>query len=217
MATGDRDSVNFMRCPICLGRHQTIPGLAPDAEVRCNYCDRTSRWSSWLPAHDLPTDSSSSVPKVGDGPLWRSRKIQGLCILLFLMAWGYTSYLYMASLNGPQFLRYYAVVFGLTWFGSLVARDVWGEEWIYSIIPCIFYEGVGVIRLITGMMSGMHRFTLMLVMMAIGGCIFFLRVKSGGGGYGLGGSCAIGGCGGGGGGGGCGGGGCGGGCGGCGG
>lgn len=223
MATSNGDSMTVKRCPVCLARHQNFPGLMEVEQVKCTICGQSSKWGAWLDgyvqAQTLSTDRSGSIPTAGTPSGGKGTWITWLVVFLLGIIW-FASFLYMVDLDGPAFLDFYLNVFLATFIGSTALRLLLDDKWRCSLVGFAAFEGVGVIRLLTGLNAGMHRFGFMIAMMVGCGFIFFMRAKENGRGYGIGGSCAVGGCGGEGGcssGGGCGGGGggCGGGCGGC--
>jgi hypothetical protein len=196
------------RCPVCLTRHLLDATLKGNTQVKCAKCGNTSKMEFWLDARELPA-GSAAAPPAEKATATDKFMVAMLGVLLIIAAWS-ASYFYMKLLKGPDFLLFFFLVLIVLWILSAIARHAIEDTWTFSIIGCVVFEGVGVIRLVSGWLAGMHNFGFMIAMMFFGAFIFFVRAKAGGG-YGVGGSCAGGGCGGSG----CGGGGCGGGCGGC--
>jgi hypothetical protein len=133
-------------------------------------------------------------------------------MILVLMIGGiwFASYAFTRSFRGPEFLVFYALALIVLWLLTVALRHFWKDYMMVSVIGCVVFVGIGIVRFVTGLLAGMGNFLFLFIMMGLGGLLFFMRAKNEGG-YGVGGSCAVGGCGGGS----CGGGGCGGGCGGC--
>lgn len=196
------------RCPVCLRRHALASGVAESCGVTCAGCGKSSRWGDWLPSRELPTDAELEPASVADPETSVPLRMLGVAALLVAIVW-LASYLYMFTLKGPDFIVFYLLLLGGIWLAVLGAKAALNREWLPRIAGLIAFEGVGAIRLVTGLMAGMHTFDLLLIMMLMGGCSFLLKAQEGGGdssGWGVGSACSGGGCGGGG----CGGGGCGG-------
>jgi len=122
------------------------------------------------------------------------------------------------DLKGQAFLAFYLVLFFVTLFGGGIARAKLKQVPGVGVLALVLFEAVGVIRIITGLEKGMHKFGFLLAIMIVGGFVFVFKFLSRSAGSGRDGGSDfffIGGCGGCGGGGGCGGCGGGGGCGGC--
>lgn len=125
---------------------------------------------------------------------------------------------FLYTMKGPDFLLLYFIVFVfLRVFVALARAQEGFAELAAPVIGCLVYEIFGAVRMVVGSAHGLHKWDFLILMMVIGGPLFFVRFDNigggasgtgGGGWFGCGSSC--------GGGGGCGGGGCGGGgCGGC--
>lgn len=127
----------------------------------------------------------------------------------------------LSTMNGPDFLKFYACWFVFTLVVLMILRRIGLDTWLMNFIFLFLYEGLGFARYQIASAAGMHRFEILIIMMACGVPFFIFRVQKEGenrSGAGLwitqsrgNGGCGSSGCGGSG----CGGGGCGGGCGGC--
>ncbi|HAB14830.1 MAG TPA: hypothetical protein PLX89_09850 [Verrucomicrobiota bacterium] len=122
------------------------------------------------------------------------------------------SFLY--SVNGPEFLALFAGWFVVVFGTVLVLRWRGMDTPAVTAAGLIIFESLGIVRIMMGSSHGLHRWTILIIFMVVGGLAFSMRAEHfRGSGSSGGGGCSGGtGCGGGGGGG-CGGGG--GGCGGC--
>lgn len=215
MATDDEPTPNVIRCPICLTKHRVPPELRSAERVRCAACRHCFDLVCGIEAQISPGDSVNRLPALQRAPLLEDLSRWFAVLMAVLVIW-ICAYAVMVDMKGPEFLKFFGILFVILILAATLVRHVWADQWKVSILACLTFEGVGLIRLVSGSLAGMHKFDFLLVMMILGGLIFFVRAKADGSGYGIGGGCAIGGCGAGGcGGGGCGGGGCGGGCGGC--
>jgi predicted Zn finger-like uncharacterized protein len=207
MATEVRDDARLTRCPHCRARHRVPDELAYDATVRCQKCDRVFDLYRGLKAQGVPTDSLTPPPVLVEG-----RELSVLRSVIWpaccLGALWLSSYLIMPGMNGPEFLVFDLVVGLALLIVCTVARHLWRDRWTVSLLGFVAFEGVGLLRFWTSTKTKWEDFSFLMILMAVGGLLFFVRggKRSGS----SDGGWFIGGCGGGCGGGGCGGGGCGG-------
>ena len=163
-----------------------------------------------------PTSSKSSKSKPSGGA---NNLLPGMIVCAVLLVF---CLLIQTGMKGPAFLVFYAIVWGVLFFGAGVLKSQKAGS-AYVILGLITFELLGVGRMIYGASIGMSKFGSMFQGMIFGGLLFLIHLtsaESSGTGSGSGSfyassfssynSCGSS-CGGGG----CGGGGCGGGCGGC--
>lgn len=111
---------------------------------------------------------------------------------------------FLHTMRGPDFLLLFGGWFIVTFGGVLVFRWCVRDTPITTILGVICFESLGVARIIDGSAHGMHKWLFLILMMILGGLIFFLRAdhfqntgNSDGGSW-WGSSCGSSGCGGGG-------------------
>lgn len=235
MAGSSTARLRQIRCPVCLQRIETPADSGGDERLVCPHCGRAFEKKNALPVDKafaksvgrapkatIVSDESAdidSAPPATPAPQWSGkggfRFMVGLTgVMGVVMALSY----FTQDLNGPDFLVFYPVLFFVTLFGGGIARAKLKQVPGIGLLAWVLFEAVGVIRIITAMEKGMHKFGFLIAMMIVGGIVFlfkFNRRFAGSGRDGDSGFFILGGCGGCGGGGGCGGCGGGGGCGGC--
>lgn len=103
------------------------------------------------------------------------------------------------TMRGPEFLFLYFAWFVLTFAAVLILRHRGLDKPLTTFSGLLVYEGFAVIRLIDGSAHGLHRWENLIIMMVIGGLVFFVRASHSGDGNSSGGffhSCSSGsGCG----------------------
>ena len=111
--------------------------------------------------------------------------------------------------TASEFLSGYAVWFLFLFVGSrTIQKGKADDHPIPTLVGLFLFESVGLLRIVNGSSHGMHKWDFLILMMILGGVMFFARFEKTGGSSGSSSSCSSGGCssgGGGGGGGGCGG------------
>ncbi len=208
----------IVRCPVCLRQLRILANPDPKRRYDCSGCKRPFARKDALPAEgDVAASSRGTVAHAyrhfESPPAWA---LFGVALLLFALgAW----LPWASALRGPGFLGFYAVTWLALFLGQILLRKPWPDATSLRVVAFLVFEGIGLARFFLASEVGMTRFGYMLLMMLIGGFVFFIDKVEGARGGGKGGKdepffiwsgCggASAGCGGGGGG--CGGGGCGG-------
>jgi len=101
------------------------------------------------------------------------RLVIGLAIASLVVG---ISYLVQRGMKGPTFLLFYAASLALIWVISelLRTRD---DSADVTIPAALAFLGIGVVRYAYGVNHGMHRFTFLFMMMAIGSVLILVGVK----------------------------------------
>lgn len=199
------------RCPICLFTMSRGEDYAPDTVLECASCGRRFVFKEALPpaksaVSDSVAEEDRPEPEIGATDF---RKLVVAGSIIALVAALVTIWV-DPKLGGPDFILVYAICGLVTVLGQVVIRNGWKDLMVISVLAFAVFEIIGVTRIIHGYyFLEMRRWSVLLIMMGIGGLLHFARSQPGnGGGSGWGTSCSSG-CSS------CGGGGCGGGCGGC--
>lgn len=219
-----------IRCPVCLQRIETPPDSGGDERLVCPHCGRAFEKKNALPVDKEFSKSVGRAPKAinasdesadtDSAPLAKPaspRSSQGsfrfMVGLTGVMGVVLVLTLLTQDLNGPDFLVFYLVLFFVTLFGGGIVRAKLKQVPGVGVLALVLFEAVGVIRIITGLEKGMHKFGFLIGLMIVGGFVFvfkFLSRSSGsgrdggsdfffiGGCSGCGGGSGCGGCGGGG-------------------
>jgi uncharacterized membrane protein YgcG len=95
--------------------------------------------------------------------------------ILALADTGWYGFLY--TMRGPDFLWLYFVWFIVS-FGVVLLTRWRGNDspWV-TAFGVLAYEGLGLLRIVVGSMHDLHRWTFLILMMILGGLIFFIRVE----------------------------------------
>jgi uncharacterized membrane protein YgcG len=200
------------KCPVCL-RPVTLPDRYDYGQrARCPKCRSSYPIESISPYYGsrpsealevIEEDLDREVEPTGQTLAWLSA-IVSLIVLASVCIW------FGQTLKGPRYLLFSGIFFVGSIIAATVLRHRWKDEWYISVLALLTFEAIGGFRIWLGLQADMKKFGFLVAIMLIGVVMFFMRAKDESG-FGILGSCGIGG-----GGGGCGGGGCGGGwCGGC--
>ena len=193
-----------IRCPVCLGGHSVAVDTPTTQMLECEYCGRYFEFNNALPSLAKVEKAQKAV---ADHVAIReyaqaSRKLI-LFALFVIMLLLIGVRLYTQAMDGPDFLWFYLKMFFACWVLSLLIRFLWFDfNWIRLFAFAIF-EGSGGIRLINAWLTGASPYSLLMLMMLIGGLLLAVRLTvstsrgSGGDAGGTSGGCGgCGGCGG---------------------
>lgn len=198
-----------IRCPICLTKAAVDKDVPVTHEIKCPGCQRFYKLRNALPAKT----ASSVLPARTRLPPRNGAEDRGpktWVIVLGMVFLTVSSFEDYHGIDGPSFLSFYSWVFLGIWLGVVLLRWMWIDSKAITLTGFLLFEGIGGARLVEWLHQGTKRFGLLIIMMLIGGGLFFLRSEhlkssgrrnsgcgSGGCGSGSGGGCDGGGCGGG--------------------
>ena len=189
MSTLNSDPIKEKRCPVCLSQHLLPDGMTSDHRVRCSWCGNSTAWSAWLGMQLQSTVQGGAASNAFSGSTgtllgsvepalgWRNPFFV-LSLGLTGLTWFVSAHV-MVGMRGPEFLQFYLLVLISTWGISFLFGRIAGHPRIFSFMGFLLYEGVGVIRLVTGLQAGMSKFGFLVLMMLAGVALFGLRIKDG--------------------------------------
>ena len=167
----------LIRCPVCLHKHSVTKNISVNKILICERCGKSFEFQNALPDKDSVNKlnnavsiSEITVTDVVGVKFWLFSLL--LCLLSFTYIRDYT-----VDMNGPGFLGFYFLLFFIVWVFSSVIRWFWIVSDEVSKVGFVLFEGVGVLRFIDGWSLGMRDFEIMIIMMVLGGFIFFLRAE----------------------------------------
>ena len=175
-------NTQIIRCPVCLASQPVKKDISPNQQLHCGNCKRSFAVKNGLPLNeDSVVSYANSVPSVPADIINTHQAATGTVIATWIIGfiiWIFTiskARPYMATLNGPDFLDFYFIVFIAIIVILIVLRKFWLDTMHFSIIAFLIFEGIGLIRYIDASAAGMHKFLIMFIMMGVGGVLFFLR------------------------------------------
>jgi len=161
----------------------------PNKQLHCGNCDRDFLFKNALPlsgdgssgvaaaASTTPATAAAAISSPIQMQEVRSRNpvvtwAFGLILLLMLLK---TARPFMATLKGPEFLFFYGFVLIASIVVLAALRNIWEDSMHVTFLILILFEAIGVTRFIDGSNAGMHKFSIMFVMMGMGGIMMFAR------------------------------------------
>ena len=178
-------STMIIRCPICLASQTVSSSYPADKRIHCGNCDRDFTLGNALTASNTEMPNNIVVARQSEPTINMQMEIVqtrnpivtwlfGLIMLLMIMSYARP---FMATLRGPGFLLFFAIILVVTLFGINWLRKAWEDSLHVTLITLILFESLGVLRYIDGSATGLHRFTIMFIMMAVGGILIFARAE----------------------------------------
>lgn len=179
-------STQIIRCPVCLLSQPVKKNISPDKILHCGNCKRDFAVKNGLPlkeggavAYATNPLSSTTAIKTGISTVepvttrnvaitWIFGAIAGLIVMRISRS-------HVAPLNGPDFLFFYFFLYIGIWLSTAVTRKIWEDSLHVTVIALLIFAGVGLIRYLDASATGMHKFSFMFMMMAIGAVLLFAR------------------------------------------
>jgi uncharacterized membrane protein YgcG len=200
----------ILRCPVCTAEQKAPKGTEEGTWVLCVSCRHGfDALRSRLGVESIKGLRGQTLREATldySPAQWIGTAAVALGATIVATVMGY-------DMRGPDFILFYFCVFVTTLLTMHVLRRTWRDHLAVTCAALAVFEGIGLLRIVTGLPRGMTRYGFLLFMMLFGSVAYVIRAKhlegmtSGGSGDGScgGSSCSGGGGGCGGGGGGCGG------------
>lgn len=90
---------------------------------------------------------------------------------------GHNPLSFLHTMRGPDFLVLFAVWFLITFCGVWLFRCRDRDTPVTTLLGLACFEALGIARIMDGSAHGMHNWAFLILMMIIGGLIFFLRAE----------------------------------------
>lgn len=167
-----------IRCPTCLATNSVDKNISVNKVISCKSCLQKFVFKNALPIKSEVNDETINNPVIDNIQIVETfglfSWITGLLLIIL------TSLIvrnHIDEMKGPDFLFFYILLFVGVFILSSLVRWFWKDIIAISLLGFIFFELVAVIRYIDASKNGMKNFGFMIILMIIGGIIFFIRAK----------------------------------------
>lgn len=169
----------LIRCPVCLLRRSVAKNIPVREVINCAKCGQSFEFQNALPDKSAVANTKAD-PSIALGNYTVVEEVGWsfwfLSLLLSLITILLVSGL-AVDMRGTEFLWLYFFFFIALWSVSSILRWIWKDHIALSVVACLIFEAVAILRFTDGWPQGMRDFSGMLMMMVGGGVVFFVRAE----------------------------------------